>query len=143
MKTVLYIIWALFVLGAAFSIVLVLRKSRRQERLTADWPRARATVTGSVAGWSNAASSSNATRIYYPAYQFTDARGILFAGGSEVSFASQPVPGSPLDVAYNPLNPNQSFQQSTREKTALGCIIPFFAVFAVASFLLIGIFPIG
>jgi hypothetical protein len=72
-----------------------------------------------------------------------DPRGTLFTGESEVSFANQPVPGTLVEVAYNPLDPNQSFQVSSQSRAAIGCLIPFFAVFAVASFWFIGVFPLG
>jgi hypothetical protein len=143
MKIVLYIIWALFVAGAVFSIVRVMRKTRRQEELTAGWPRVQATVTGSVAGWTSGAGGSSRSRRFYPTYQFTDPQGTLFAGESEVSFAGQPVPGSLVEVAYNPAAPNQSFQISSQSKAVLGCLIPFFAVFSIALFFFIGAFPVG
>ena len=143
MKIALYIIWALFVAGVIFSIVRVSRKTKRREQLTATWPRAQAVVTGSVAGWTNGGGGGSRSRRFYPTYQFADPRGTLFAGESEVSYASQPDPGSWVEVMYNPINPNQSFQVSSQDRTVIGCLIPFFAVFAVASFWFIGIFPLG
>jgi hypothetical protein len=53
------------------------------------------------------------------------------------------VPGSQVEVAYNPADPTESFQVSSETRTALGCLIPFFAVFAVALFWFIGVFPLG
>ena len=137
----LYIFWALFVVGVALSFVRIVRKSRRHEQLTAGWPRVQAIVTGSVAGWSNGAGGMS--RRYFPTYQFADSYGTLFAGESEVSHAGQPVPGTFVEVTYNPLNPNQSFQVSSQTKIAIGCLIPFFAVFAVVSFLFISFFGPG
>ncbi|KNH18740.1 hypothetical protein ACU18_06855, partial [Arthrobacter sp. ZBG10] len=85
---------------------------------------------------------SSRSRRYFPTYQFTDPHGTLFVGKSEVSRAAAPAPGSPLEVAYNPANPNESLQVSAASKVALGCLIPFFAVFGVASFLFISFFPL-
>lgn len=50
MRIVLYIIWALFVAGVIFSLIHSLRKTRRQEKLIAGWPKVQATVTGNVGG---------------------------------------------------------------------------------------------
>ena len=143
MRIVLYIIWALFVAGAAFSLVRVMRKTKRQEKLTAGWPRVQATVTGSVAGWTSGAGGSSRSRRFYPTYQFTDPHGTLFAGESEVSFANQPVPGSLVEVAYNPAAPNQSFQVASESKMVLGCLMPVFAFFALLLFWVAGAFPVG
>lgn len=143
MKIVIYVVWALFVAGAALALVQTVRKTKRHENLIAGWPKAQATVTGSVAGWSNGGGGGTRSRRFYPTYQFTDPNGTLFAGESEVSYASQPVPGSLLEVAYNPANPNQSFQVAAHSKMMLGCLVPFFAVFALVSFWFVGIFPVG
>ena len=142
MKLILYAVWALFVTAAVFAVVHAIRKTRREEQLVAGWPKVQATVTGSVAGWTNGGGGSSRSRRFYPTYQFTDPHGTLFAGKSEVSFAGQPVPGSRLEVAYNPANPNESRQVSASPRTALGCLVPFFAVFAVASLWFISIFPV-
>jgi hypothetical protein len=64
-------------------------------------------------------------------------------GKSEISLVEQPVPGSVIEVAYNPANPQESLQVSSEPRTAMGCLIAFFGVFAVASFWFIGIFPLG
>jgi hypothetical protein len=143
MKIVLYVIWALFVAGAALALVQSVRKTRRHENLVATWPKVQATVTGSVAGWSHGGGGGTRNRRFYPTYQFTDPNGTLFAGESEVSLANQPVPGSLLEVAYNPANPNQSFQVAAESKMILGCLVPFFAVFALVSFWFVGFFPVG
>jgi hypothetical protein len=143
MKIVLYIIWALFVVAVIFAFVHTLRKAKRHENLIATWPKVQATITGSVAGWTNGGGGSTRSRRFYPTYQFTDPNGTLFAGESEVSLANQPAPGSLLEVAYNPANPNQSFQVAAESKMILGCLIPFFAVFALVSFWFVGIFPVG
>jgi hypothetical protein len=144
MKTVLYIIWALFNVAAVVAIVVAVRRTRRLERLAAPWPRVHATVTGSVASWSSSiGKSAGPHRLYRPTYRFADPRGTFFFGESDVPLRSEPVPGSTVEVAYNPQDPNQSIHQSPREKAGMGCIISFFAVFAVASFLFIGVFPLG
>jgi hypothetical protein len=142
-RIILYIVWALFVAAAVFALVHSVRKTRRREQQTAVWPKVQATVTGSIAGWTNGGGGSSRSRRFFPTYQFTDPHGILFAGESEVSFAGKPVPGSLIEVAYNPANPNESVQVSAAPRTAMGCLIPFFAVFAIALFWFIGVFPLG
>ena len=109
----------------------------------AQWPKVQATVTGSASGWTGGAGGSSRNLRFYPTYQFTDPHGTLFMGKSEVSLAEQPVRGSLLEVAYNPANPNESLQVSKASRTAMGCLIPFFAAFALASFWFISIFPLG
>ncbi|MDV8147843.1 DUF3592 domain-containing protein [Arthrobacter sp. B10-11] len=143
MKIALYIIWALFVAGVVFSIVRLSRKTKRRQQLTASWPRVQAIVTGSVAGWTNGGGGSSRSRRFYPTYQFADPRGTLFAGESEVSYANQPAPGSSVEVMYNPINPNQSFQVSSQDSTVIGCLIPCFAAIAAGSFLFISIVPVS
>ena len=132
MKIVMYAFWALFVGIGIFSCVHTLRKTQRHERLIAGWPRVQATVTGLVAG---------PRRRAYPTYQFRDPNGTLFAGESDVPFAT--LPGSPVEVAYNPLNPNQSFQVSSGSKVLLGCAIPFLASIALGMLFFISAFPEG
>ncbi|MBT2588565.1 DUF3592 domain-containing protein [Arthrobacter sp. ISL-95] len=141
MRTVMYVAWAIFVVVAALSIVLMVRKTRRLERETANWPRATATVTGHVRGWSSGVGGANRNPRYFPAYQFVNTRGTLFAGQSEIPGAEVPVPGSTIEVAYNPVNPNQSFHQSPKTRHTLGCAIPFMVAIAVAFYFFIGIFP--
>ncbi|RDV11556.1 DUF3592 domain-containing protein [Arthrobacter sp. RT-1] len=143
MKIILYIVWALFVAAAVFALIHAARKTRRHEQLMTGWPKAQATVTGSVAGWTSGGGGSSRNRRFFPTYQFTDTRGTLFMGRSEISLAAQPVPGSLIEVAYNPADPNESLQVSSAPRTTLGCLIPFFAVFAIALFWFIGIFPVG
>ncbi|RAX18575.1 DUF3592 domain-containing protein [Pseudarthrobacter sp. AG30] len=143
MKIILYIVWALFVAAAIVALVRSVRKTRQQDQRTAAWPKTQATVTGSTTGWTSGVGGSNRNLRHYPTYQFTDPQGTLFMGKSEVSLAEQPVPGSLVEVAYNPANPNESFQVSSSPRAALGCLIPFFAVFAIALFWFIGIFPFG
>ena len=143
MRIVLYVIWALFVAGAVYSITHVARKHKRHEQRTAGWPRVQATVTGSRDGWSGGTGNMSRNRRFWPRYQFTGPHGTAFTGESEVSFAEQPAPGSSIEVAYNPANPHESFHVSSQTRTTLGCLIPFFAVFAVASFWFIGIFPLA
>lgn len=142
MKMILYIVWVLFVTAAAFAVVRAVRATRREDQQAASWPKVQATVTGSVAGWTNGGGGSSRSRRYFPMYQFTDPQGTLFAGESEVPFAIQPVPGAPIEVAYNPANPNESRQVSSKPRSTLGCVVPFFAVFALASLWFISIFPV-
>ncbi|MBD1543957.1 DUF3592 domain-containing protein [Arthrobacter sp. IA7] len=143
MKIVLYIIWALFVAGAACSIIHVVRKNRQHEHRIADWPRLQATVTGSRAGWTSGVGNMTPSHRFWPTYRFSDPLGRTFTGESEYSFIRRPVPGSLLEVAYNPANPNESFHVSPETRALLGCVIPFFAVFAVVLFWFIGIFPLA
>lgn len=143
LKIVLYIIWALFVAGAALACLQAVRKTRHQERLIASWPKVQATVTGSRQGWTNGGGNTTRNVRFWPTYQFTDPRGVMFAGESEVSYANRPVRGSFLDVAYNPADPSQSFQVAAPSKAVIGCLIPAFALLAIASFWFIGIFPLG
>jgi hypothetical protein len=143
LRIILYIVWALFVVAAVLALVHSVRKTKLREQQTAAWPKVQATVTGSIAGWTNGGGGSSRGRRYFPTYQFADPRGVLFAGESEVSFANKPVPGSLIEVAYNPSNPNESLQVSAAPRAAMGCLIPFFAVFAMALFWFIGIFPLG
>ncbi len=137
----MYVAWAVFVVVAAFSIFQIVRKTRRHERETADWPRANATVTGHISGWSSGTGGANRNRRYFPTYQFLDSHGTLFAGQSEIPGGEVPVPGSIIEVAYNPVNPNQSFHQSAKTRQTLGCAIPFMVALAVAFYFFIGFFP--
>lgn len=143
MRIVLYIVWALFVAGVTFSLVRSLRKTRRQEQLIASWPKVQATVTGNIAGWTHGGGGSTRSRRFYPTYQFADPNGTLYAGESEVSYRNQQVPGSPVEVAYNPVNPNQSFQVASESRMVLGCLVPFFALFSLLLFWVVGVFPLG
>lgn len=142
MRIILYVVWALFVAAAAFAMVHTARKTRRQEQLMAGWPKAQATVTGSVPGWTSGGGGSSRSRRFFPTYQFSDSAGTLYTGKSEISRAAEPVPGSLIEVAYNPDNPNESLQVSPVPRTTLGCLVPFFAVFALALFWFISIFPL-
>jgi hypothetical protein len=143
MRIVLYIIWALFVAGATTALVQTLRKTKRQESLIASWPKVQATVTGNVGGWTNGGGGSSRSRRFYPTYQFAHPNGALYAGESEVSYRNQQVPGSLVEVAYNPVNPNQSFQVASDSKMVLGCLVPFFAMFSLLLFWVAGNFPLG
>lgn len=143
MRAVLYIIWALFVLAAAAACIYAVRKTKRQERLIDAWPKVEATVTGSRAGWTSGVGNATPNLRYRPTYQFTGPQGVLYIGESEVTQVRRPVPGSELEVAYNPADPGQSFQVDYPSKQVLGCLVPFFVAFAVASFWFIGIFPMG
>jgi hypothetical protein len=143
LKVVLYIIWAVLVAAAVAACIYALRKAKRREKLIASWPKVRATVTGSRAGWTSGAGNTTRNRRYWPRYQFATTQGVIFTGESEVSFAEQPDSGSPLEVAYNPDDPRQSFQPAAPSRQVLGCLVPFVAVFAAASFWFIGVFPTG
>jgi len=143
MRIVLHMIWALFVAGAAFALIHSLRKTRRQEKLIANWPKVQATVTGNVGGWTNGGGGSSRSRRFYPTYQFADPAGTLYAGESEVSYAKAQVQGSLVEVAYNPVNPNHSFQVASESKMVLGCLVPFFALFSLVLLWVVGVFPLG
>jgi hypothetical protein len=142
MKIVLYVIGALWVVGAGLATLHLLRKAKRRERLVAGWPQVQATVTGSVMGWKGGGGGATRSRRYYPTYQFVAPNGTLFLGESEESLVVPPTPGSLVPVAYNPLNPNQSFQISSDSKKIVGCLIPFLAVFSIILFNFISIFPV-
>jgi hypothetical protein len=143
LKIVLYVIWALFVAATVYALTHSARKNRRYEQRTACWPRVQATVTGSRTGWTSGIGNMTPNLRFFPTYQFSDPHGRPFTGKSEVSFVEQPVPGSLVEVAYNPANPSESFQLSSETRGALGCLVPFFAVFAVALFWFIGVFPLA
>lgn len=137
----MYIGWTVFVVVAAFSIVHAIVKLRRHERATSAWPRVMAHVTGHIKGWSNGAGGGTRNVRYFPAYQFVDPNGTLFAGQSEIPQGEMPALGSTIPVAYNPLNPNQSVHLSAKTRRTLGCAIPFMVAIAWAFFAFIGIFP--
>jgi hypothetical protein len=142
-KVILYVVWVLFVTAAVLAVVHAARTAKDNERQVASWPKVQATVTGSVGGWTNGGGGSSRSRRFFPKYQFTGPQGTLFAGESDMSFANQPVPGTPIQVAYNPADPSESQQVSTAPPTTLGCLVPCFAVFALASLWLISILPVG
>ncbi|MFF2317380.1 DUF3592 domain-containing protein [Arthrobacter sp. NPDC058097] len=139
----LYIIWIVFGAAAAATCIHSLRKTQAQERLIDAWPKVQATVTGSREGWTSGVGNTNRNVRFWPTYEFTGPQGVLYFGESEVSLVERPVPGSVLEVAYNPESPGESFEVAHPSKLVLGCVIPFFAVFAVASFWFIGVFPFG
>jgi Protein of unknown function (DUF3592) len=143
LKILLYVIWAAFFIAVALTMIHTMRKTRRQEQLIANWPKARATVTGSRRGWTHGGGNTTRNVRYWPAYQFHDHRGVLYAGESEASYRNPPVHGSSLEVAYNPEDPNQSFQVASPSKMVIGCLIPAFTVLALGSFWYIGIFPLA
>jgi hypothetical protein len=143
MRIVLYIIWALFVATATYLLVKHLRQTKRREQQIAGWPKVQATVTGNVGGWTNGGGNGTRSRVYYPTYQFAHPNGALYAGESEVSYRNQQAPGSLLNVAYNPVNPNQSFEVSSESKALIGCAIPAFGFFALLLFWAAGAFPLG
>ena len=142
MKTVMYVVWALFVLGVAWSIFQMGRKARRHRRRIAHWPRLQATVTGSRTGWTSGTGNSTQSIRHFPIYRFTDPAGAVFVGESEVSLRNRPAPGSPLEVVYDPANPSISFQVSSQDRLAVGCLTVFFAGFALVSHWAIGAFPL-
>jgi hypothetical protein len=141
LKIALYIIWAAFFIAVAITLIHTVRKTRRQERLIASWPKVQATVTGSRQGWTHGGGNMNRNVRYWPGYQFQDPRGVQYAGESEVSYANRPVPGSSLEVAYNPEDPNESFQVASPSWMVIGCLAPVFAFLALCSFWFIGIVP--
>lgn len=141
MRTAMYIGWAVFVVVAAASIIHAIRTTRRHERAIAAWPRTAATVTGHVLGWSSGAGGLSPKRRYFPVYQFVDEHGTVFAGQSEIPSPEVPVPGSTIDVAYNPTSPSQSFHQSSQTRRTLGCAIPFLVGIGLAFYFFIGFFP--
>lgn len=118
-KIVLYIIWVLFAAGAAAASIHSLRKTQAQERLIDSWPKAQATVTGSRQGWTSGAGNASRNQRYWPRYEFTGPQGVLYLGESEVSRVERPVPGSVLEVAYNPENPAESFEVAHPSKVVL------------------------
>jgi hypothetical protein len=128
--------------SAAVFLVHMARRTSRQERLAADWPRAQATVTGARAGWTSGAGNTTRNRRFFPLYRFSDAHGMSYTGESEISFAEQPVLGSRLDVAYNPAKPAESFPVSSQSRATLGCLIAFFAVFSLVCLWFISVFPL-
>jgi hypothetical protein len=140
LKIVLYIIFALFVVGAVVALTQTLRKAKRQERLIASWPKVQATVTGSRQGWTNGGGNTNRNVRFWPRYQFIDPRGVLYVGESEVSYANRPTPGEILEVAYDPADPNRSFQVDAPSKLMIGCLIPVFAFIGLVMFWAIGWF---
>jgi hypothetical protein len=142
-KIALYVIWALFVMGAAFSCTKAVRTTKRQEQLITTWSKTQAVVTGSRQGWSDGPGNATRSIRYWPRYQFHDSRGVLYVGESDVSYRGKPVPRSPLEVAYNPEDPNQSLQVTARSNKVLGCLIPAFALLSLAAFWFIGVFPVG
>ncbi|GAA2480232.1 DUF3592 domain-containing protein [Terrabacter carboxydivorans] len=142
MRAVLYAVWVLFVLAAAFSLVRVVRQRRRHEQRTAGWPRTTAVVTGSRAGWTSGVGSTTRNRRFWPTYRFTDPSGTTCTGESQVSDVNAPEPGDVLEVAYDPRNPAESFVVSSQERTAIGCLIPFFVVFSAALLWFVAHFPL-
>jgi hypothetical protein len=143
MRIVLYVIAALFVTGVTFALIQTVRKTKRHEKLIAGWPKVQATVTGNVGGWTNGGGGSTRSRRFYPTYQFVGPNGALYAGESEVSYRNQQVPGTLVEVAYNPAHPNQSFQMSSDSKAILGCAVPCFVLFSLLLFWVAGNFPVG
>lgn len=138
MKIALYTIWVLFFAAAAVTCFRTVRKTKNHERLLASWPKVQATVTGSRQGWTNGGGNSTRSICFWPGYQFYDPRGVLYVGESEVSCANRPIPGSYLEVAYNPESPNQSFEVATQSKQMIGCLIPALVFLGIASFWFIG-----
>lgn len=136
----LYIIWALFVIAAIVATTQALRKTRHQERLIASWPKVQAGVTGSRQGWTNGGGNTTRSLRYWPYYQFIDPRGVLYVGASEVACTNRPVPGEILEVAYNPADPNHSFQVDAPSKPMISCLIPAITFLCVLMFLAIGWF---
>ncbi|MBO1031157.1 DUF3592 domain-containing protein [Tessaracoccus sp. SD287] len=142
MRIALYVIWALFFTAVAITLVHTVRKTRAQERLIASWPKAVAAVTGSRQGWTHGGGNMNRNIRYWPRFQFHDSRGVRYVGESEVSYANAPAPGSPLEVAYNPQDPTQSFQVAAPSKIVLGCLVPTFVLLGLVAFWFIQMLPL-
>ncbi|HSN38279.1 MAG TPA: DUF3592 domain-containing protein [Arthrobacter sp.] len=134
------IISVLFGVGAIVALTQAIRKAKRQERLIASWSKVQATVTGSRQGWTNGGANTNRNVRFWPQYQFIDPLGALYVGESEVAYANSPEPDEILAVAFNPANPNQSFQVDAPSKLMIGCLIPAFAFIGLVMFWAIGWF---
>lgn len=120
MKIVLYIIWALFVTGATFACVQAVRKTRRQEQLIASWPKVQATVTGSRQGWTSGGGNATRNVRFWPTYQFTDPRGIAFAGESEISYLNPRFPGHSWKSHTTRMTRTSHFRSLRRPKQSSG-----------------------
>ncbi|MFW0774169.1 DUF3592 domain-containing protein [Paenarthrobacter nitroguajacolicus] len=142
-KIVLYVVWALFVIAVIWTLFRAIRDMKRRETLVARWSKVLATVTGNRSGWTNGAGNSSRNRRFRPYYQYSDARGDVYGGESDVSTVAETELGSPLAVAYNPSDPAESYQLVRQSKKLVGCLIPAFAVFAASSLWFIGIYPVG
>jgi hypothetical protein len=141
-KLVLYVIWALFMVAALWAIIHSVKKSRAQERLIASWPKAQGRVTGSRQGWTSGVGNSSRNIRHWPTYEFVGDDGAVYTGESEVSYVNAPVPGSALEVAYNPADPHRSFQVDSPSKPLLGCIIPVLVLLCIAAFWFIDFLPV-
>lgn len=128
--------------GAVVSVVHLACRTSCQKRLAADWPRVRATVTGTRADWTSGTGNTTRNRRFFPLYRFSDAHAMSHTGESDISFAEQPVPGSPIDVAYNPAKPAESFTVSARSRATLGYLVAFFAVFSLVCLWFISVLPL-
>ena len=142
MKLVLYIIWALFMVAAVWATIHSVKKTRNQERLIASWPKTQGRVTGSRQGWTSGVGNATRNIRHWPTYEFVGPEGAPYTGESEVSYANAPVPGSALEVAYNPADPHQSFPVDSPSKLLMGCIIPVMLLLGLASFWFIGFLPL-
>ncbi|WP_454809634.1 DUF3592 domain-containing protein [Paenarthrobacter nitroguajacolicus] len=143
MKVVLYVVWALFVLAVIWTLFSAIREMKRRETLVSRWPKVLATVTGNRSGWTNGGGNSTRNRRFRPYYQFSDSRGDVYGGESDVSTVNETLPGSPLAVAYNPADPQESYQVVSQSKMLVGCLLPVFMAFAAGSLWFIGILPVG
>lgn len=113
MKLALYIFWLIFAVVAILSVLQVRRTLRRRAGAISGWPRVRATVIDNAPGWSSTiGGDTHSTRLFYPVYRFTGPDEAPHEGRSEVGTTAPAAIGSELDVAYNPLNPDQSFHQT-------------------------------
>lgn len=124
MKLALFVFWLIFTLVAILSVLQLRRTGRRRAGAVSGWPRARAVVTDNVRGWSNSSGGeSSSASLYYPVYRFDSPDGATHEGRSELGTSRPVEPGSELDVAYNPLNPDQSFHQTVLvRRTAVGAV---------------------
>lgn len=120
MRIILYVVWALFIAATIFSLVHAGRRTRRQPQLMAELPQAQATITGSTTGWTSGVGGASRNLRPYPTYQFTDSQGTLVTGKSEISLVEQPVPGSLLEVVYNPAYAQESLHVSSEPRHSHG-----------------------
>jgi hypothetical protein len=142
LKTVMYVVWGLFILGAAWSVFHAGRTVRRREQRIANWPRVKALITGSRTGWTSGIGNATKSIRHFPIYQFSEPGGTVVVGESDVSLRNRPEPGERLEVAYDPADPHTSFPVSSHARFTLGCLTAFFAVFAVAALWFISVFPL-
>ncbi|MFJ3956784.1 DUF3592 domain-containing protein [Arthrobacter sp. NPDC090010] len=142
MKLALYAVWVLFSLAAIFNLVKLFGSQARRAGIVASWPRVGAVVTGNAEAWSTISGDNNPVRRYFALYQFSGPDGAVHQGRSELGLAAPTAPGTALEVAYNPLNADQSFHQSVQIKRVAWLVAVVFAVILVLAFLMITALPL-